>query len=365
MRDPLPILPNGKDAAMRAGIATDVGDSSGWSAPPDQRTLERERLETRARVTDAARQLLRCFPRWQRTVEQLTSRALERLAGNEPLDPNDPDVWRSRDAHAQAVLHRHGQGKVSASRLTSAAIAALIDGQALADREAGLDWSTVTVPASALDERLRRAHARLPIEPRGSGGLGVPPRPAARARPPARARGRSRGRPVAVGARPPRPVRRRGPALLADRLGHAGCRSPASSSAASARWSGRSACSSCRRSGRVTGGSWCRCSRSTAIRLIAELGGRLERDLRSAVLPIGSREALLERINVHTLHAGPRECLDSAGQLAQELSRELRTADQPGRAAREARPVGAARRPPPLLQGRRRHEHGRARAPGR
>ena len=37
------------------------------------------------------------------------------------------------------------------------------------------------------------------------------------------------------------------------------------------------------------------------IRLIAELGGRLERDLRSAVIPIGSREALLERINVHTL----------------------------------------------------------------
>ena len=66
------------------------------------------------------------------------------------------------------------------------------------------------------------------------------------------------------------------------------------------------------------------------IRLVAELGGRLERDLRSAVLPIGSREALLERINVHTLHAGPRECLDSAGQLAQELSRELRTAISPG-----------------------------------
>jgi MFS family permease len=50
--------------------------------------------------------------------------------------------------------------------------------------------------------------------------VGLRNRPAARARRPARARGRSRGRPVAVGARPPRPVRRRGPALLADRLGH-------------------------------------------------------------------------------------------------------------------------------------------------
>ena len=64
--------------------------------------------------------------------------------------------------------------------------------------------------------------------------------------------------------------------------------------------------------------------------MIAELGGRLERDLRSAVIPIGSRDALLERINVHTLHAGPRECLDSAGQLAQELSRELRAPVSPG-----------------------------------
>src|SRR5450755_584993 len=135
----------------------------GWAAPTDGRTLERERLETRARVTDATGQLLRCFPRWSRALEQLTSRALERLAGNEPIDPNEQDVWRSRDAHAQAVLHRHGKGKVSATRLTSVAIAALIDGQALADRAAGLDWTTVTVPATALDEPLRRAHARLPI----------------------------------------------------------------------------------------------------------------------------------------------------------------------------------------------------------
>jgi intein/homing endonuclease len=66
------------------------------------------------------------------------------------------------------------------------------------------------------------------------------------------------------------------------------------------------------------------------IRLVAELGGRLERDLRSAVIPIASREELLERINVHTLHAGPRECLDSAGQLAQELTRQLHVPINPG-----------------------------------
>ena len=136
----------------------------GWSAQPDQRTLERERLESRAKGTDATLQLLRCFPSWTRALEQLTLRTLERLAANEPVDPNDPDGWRSRDAHAQAVLHRHGKGKLSATRLTSAAITALIDGQAAADRDAGLDWSTVTTPASALDERLARAHATLPVD---------------------------------------------------------------------------------------------------------------------------------------------------------------------------------------------------------
>jgi len=41
----------------------------GWAAPTDGRTLERERLEIRARVTDATGQLLRCFPRWSRALE--------------------------------------------------------------------------------------------------------------------------------------------------------------------------------------------------------------------------------------------------------------------------------------------------------
>jgi hypothetical protein len=91
---------------------------------PDQRNLERERLEARARDTHATAQLLRCFTNWTRALEQLSTRALERLAADEAVDPNDPDAWRSRDAHAQAILHRHGRGKVSATRLTAAAITA-------------------------------------------------------------------------------------------------------------------------------------------------------------------------------------------------------------------------------------------------
>ena len=67
-----------------------------------------------------------------------------------------------------------------------------------------------------------------------------------------------------------------------------------------------------------------------AIRLVIELGGRLDRDLCAAVLPMSAVPALLGRVNVQTLHAGPKECLDSAGQLAQELSRELRQPVSPG-----------------------------------
>ncbi|HTX09565.1 MAG TPA: helicase-related protein, partial [Solirubrobacteraceae bacterium] len=67
-----------------------------------------------------------------------------------------------------------------------------------------------------------------------------------------------------------------------------------------------------------------------AIRLLVSLGGQLDRDLRSAVLPATAARELIERINVHTLHAGPKECLDSAGQLAQELTRELGTPVGPG-----------------------------------
>ena len=301
----------------------------GWSAQPDQRTLERERLESRAKGTDATLQLLRCFPSWTRALEQLTFRTLERLAANEPVDPNDPDGWRSRDAHAQAVLHRHGKGKLSATRLTSAAITALIDGQAAADRDAGLDWSTVTTPASTLDERLARAHATLPVDlddPR-VWAYQLDQR-------------RVLARPLGLDDH------------LADDLSRWLLANPSQFDAGDLR---------CWRIGSDTWlslagerlGAVGKVERPVGvfvvpaigssdgwqlmpvlaldtIRLIAELGGRLERDLRSAVLPIGSRDALLERINVHTLHAGPRECLDSAGQLAQELSRELRVPISPG-----------------------------------
>ena len=301
----------------------------GWAAQPDERTLERERLESRAKGTGATVRLLRCFPTWTRALEQLTLRTLARLAANEPVDPNDPDAWRNRDAHAQAVLHRHGTGTLSATRLTSAAITALIDGQAAADRAAGLDWRAVTTPASTLDGRLARAHAMLPVDlddPR-VWAYQLDQR-------------RVLARPLGLDDH------------LADDLSRWVLANPSQFDAGDLR---------CWRIGSATWlslagkrlGAVGKVERPVGvfvvpaigssdgwqltpvlaldtIRLIAELGGRLERDLRSAVIPIGSRDALLERINVHTLHAGPRECLDSAGQLAHELSRELGLPVTPG-----------------------------------
>ncbi|MGH2857320.1 MAG: helicase-related protein [Solirubrobacteraceae bacterium] len=308
----------------------------GWSAEPDQRTLERERLESRATGTDATSQLLRCFPSWTRALEQLTFRALERLAANEPVDPNDPDAWRSRDAHAQAVLHRHGQGKLSATRLTSATITALIDGQTAADRNAGLDWSTVTTPASALDERLARAHATVPVDlhdPR-AWAYQLDQR-------------RVLARPLGLDDHVADDLSRW---LLANPshfdAGDLRCWRIGSSTWLSLAGERLGAVGKVERPVGVfvvpaigSSDGWWQLMPVLAldtIRLVAELGGRLERHLRSAVIPTCSRDALLERINVHALHAGPRECLDSAGQLAQELSRELGVPVSPG-APREKR----------------------------
>lgn len=110
----------------------------GWE---DTGRLERERLIARARQTDATRQLQRCFPHWSRALEHLAWRALVRLAANEPVDPNDPDMWTSRDEQPLGVLRRHGLTNTNVGRLTLAAVRSLIDGQAT------VDGDTAAVPA--------------------------------------------------------------------------------------------------------------------------------------------------------------------------------------------------------------------------
>jgi len=290
--------------------------------------LERERLIDHARGTDAARQLQRCFPRWSKSLDHLASRALARLAANEPVDPNDPDTWESRDGQAQAVLRRHGLTTVKAGRLTTAAVNVLVDGQATADHEAGLDWSRLTTPASRLDDPLRRAHAKLPID------LQDPT--------------------VWVY----RDDQRR---VLGEQLGV-----DAAAFDDLSRWvlanPGRFQASDLR-SWRIGSRTWLALADEQlepvgqvtrpvglfvvpalardgwqlvpvlsldAIRLFRELGGQVERDLCSVVLRRDGVPALLGRINVHTLHAGPKETIDSAGQLAQDLSKAFGRPVSPG-----------------------------------
>ena len=101
------------DSPMAAGMSPAAFTSSGRSLSlpglGHGHSVERERLIARARDTDVARQLQRCFPRWLNAFEHLAWPALVRLAANQPVDPNDPDAWQqSRDAHANAVLRRHG-----------------------------------------------------------------------------------------------------------------------------------------------------------------------------------------------------------------------------------------------------------------
>jgi superfamily II DNA or RNA helicase len=121
-------------------------------------------LAAAARESDAYHQLMRCFPRWSRVTDALSRDALKALAQNRPVDPNSLYSWQSKLAHAEGVLRRHALAKVDPGTLTAEAIERLASGQADADLAAGLDWSVVSVPARALDERIREANSELPVD---------------------------------------------------------------------------------------------------------------------------------------------------------------------------------------------------------
>ena len=291
---------------------------AGWGAGPEASQSERDALAARARDTDATRQLQRCFPRWGRALEHLSWRALRDLAANRPVNPNDSDAWRTRDEAALGVLRRHGITRTNPGQLALTAVTALIDGQAAADHAAGLDWATITTPAHRLDEALRRAHARLPIDLTD---------PAVFAQ---------------VSAQRHALAGRLGlPAAQADDLSRWALACPDQFDHADLRcW-------------RIASQTWLALADEQLdrvehvdrpvglfvapalkdhgwqlspvlsldmVRLIAALGGRVERDLRAGALPGEQSGELLERVNQRTLHAGPKELLDAAGQLAQELT---------------------------------------------
>ena len=299
----------------------------GWN--PSQRGLaERERLIDQARGTDAARQLQRCFPRWSKALDHLAWRALVRLAANEPIDPNDTDMWESRDEQAQAVLRRHGLITVRARRLSMTAVKVLVHSQAAADHEAGLDWRQLTIPASRLDEPLHRAHARLPIDLSDpsvyayvddqrrvlAGRLGLPAD---------RADDLSRwvlSYPDEFDTED----------LRCWRIGSTTWLALADEQLDTVERVQRPVGMFVAPALRTEGWQLTPVLSLEAIRLCTALGGYVERDLCAATLAMDRVPALLERINVQTLHAGPRECLDSAGQLASELSERLGQKVSPG-----------------------------------
>ena len=315
--------PYDADGAAPAAASTHSGRElrlPAWSRHLDSQRAERDRLIGQARSTDAARQLQRCFPRWEQAFEHLSWRALVGLARNEPVDPNDRDLWRTTDAHARAVLRRHGI-TLNPRHLTFTAIQLLIDGQARADTDAGLDWTRITAPASQLDEKLRRAHGVLPVDlsdPAVFGDVGAQRRALATrlGLPAGQADDLSRGvlaHPDQFEASELRCWRIASPTWLqvageqldaVDRVER-----PVALFVMPA----------------VRGEGWqlTPVLSLDAIRLLVSLGGQLARDLRSAVVPATAASELIERLNARTLHAGPKECLDSAGQLAQELTREL------------------------------------------
>ena len=304
-----------------------------WAASNSEQ-LERTRLIEQARDTDAAAQLRRCCPSAAGVLESLSWRALTRLAANEPVNPNDPDGWRSPDAHAQIVLRRHGITGLDSTRLTMEAVRALIDGQTRADRDAGLDWTRVDVLPAQFDAALRRAHARLPIALEDpaiyvyrddqrrvlAARLGVP-----------REQAGDLSRWLLTHA----------DAFGADdlrcwRIASATWLALADEQLPAVERVERPVGLFLAPAGRGEGWQLAPVLSLDAIRLLHSLGGRIDYDLRSAVLPLNAAGELVERFNLGTLHAGPNDNLDSAAGLSQALTRELGAAVSPG-VAREKR----------------------------
>jgi hypothetical protein len=283
--------------------------------------VERQQLIARACDTDAARQLAHCLTGLTGLFDRLAWRALVRLAANEPVDPNDRDSWQSTDSLGRAILARHGLAGGRVGQLSLVAVELLACRQRQADQDAGLDWSVVTDPVDELDDRLRHACQAAPVDL-------TDPRLYAH---------RSDQR-VHLAAR-------FGLAAgQADDLSRWSLEHPDSFDAedlrswriASETWLGLAdqQLEPVDRVDRpvglfvvpdVRGRGWQLVPVLSVdmIRLAVALGGWVERELTAAWIPSDHVDELLERVNVKTLHAGPKENLDLAGKLAGALHTEL------------------------------------------
>ena len=315
-------------ARRPAGASTDSGKPLTLPTLGSPHGGEPQGLIALARQSDAWRQFCRCFPRWSRVTDRLSRAALTALSENRPVDPNDSYTWQSTEAHAKAVLRRHGYSKIEPRNLTAGAIQRMLEAQAEADRAAGLDWRILTDPASALDERLREAHRNVPID------LDDPD-----------VWSWSTGKRAAL-ARRHTIAGEQVDELSRWAVANAGDFDPASM-----------------RCWRIASPTWLELARSTLapvgnverpvgvfvtpdsrgggwrlgptlslelIRLIDELGGTIEHGLTEATIPGQMIGEFLGRVNQRTLHAGPKELAESANQLGQELSKVLGVAVHPG-----------------------------------
>ncbi|HWK28474.1 MAG TPA: DEAD/DEAH box helicase [Solirubrobacter sp.] len=263
---------------------------------------ERDGLAERALETDAGRRLAR---RLGGSVAGLRADALLELAADRPIDANDGRAWIDRDAHAAAVLRRHGHADTSPARLQLHAIRQLIDGQAEQDRAADtpdeqphalpIDLDGPDVWVSLADQR-RAVARRLGLDGAVADQL-------------------SRWALAHLEqfeAEDLRSWRIASPTWvrLADQQlpAVAGVDRPVGVFLAPA-----------------PGGSWELTPTFSldALRSLAALGASIDRDLRAATVPTSAIPALLEDWNGRTLHAGPREPADSAKTLVDALAREL------------------------------------------
>lgn len=313
---------------------TDLTDQSGGTTSPaaastsSGRPLSRstwnsasstdDTLVAQATATAAWSQLARCFPHWRGAKHKLHSRALRRLAADEPVDPNDTATWENTDAHATAVLRRHGVTTLSSSGLSERAVSGLIHGQREADERAGLDWGTLHDPPSRLDDQLREAHRTLPID-LGDSRMWMWPED------------QRRVLTESLGLTPG----------LADDLSRWTLANPDHFDENSLRCWQIASGTWLRLAGeqlapvetveRPVGvflapalkrGGWCLapCLSLDMIRLIIELGGRLDQGIRAAILPLEAGAALLARINHNTLHTGHKQLLESPVRLSTELT---------------------------------------------
>ena len=299
---------------------------SGWLGAQEP---ERARLAEQARASDAARQLQRCFPRWSRRSSTCAGGRSRGWRATSPSTPTTRTAGAVATSHAQVVLRRHGLTRPPASRLTTHAQQALIDGQAASRprRRPRLDAVTARARRSTRARAARTRGCRSTSTTRACSRSGSDQRRALCARlglAPGQADDLSRWV-----LEHPDAVRRRRPALLADRLARPGCGSPTSSSPPVERVERPVGVFVVPARPRA-GGSWSRCSRSSDPsdrRARRASGPRPVR--RDAARRRGRRAARADQPRTRCT-PGAKERLDSAGQLAQELTRALGRTLSPG-----------------------------------